>query len=60
MNDLLVRNWWALMIRGLLGIAVGILTFIWPGITFAALAIEGLIGMAAAFVTLLWPTITAV
>lgn len=31
------RNWWSWVIRGFLGIAVGILTFLWPGITLAAL-----------------------
>ena len=29
--------WWAMLIRGLLGIAVGIMTFVWPGITELAL-----------------------
>ena len=29
--------WWAMLIRGLLGIAVGIMTFAWPGITELAL-----------------------
>jgi uncharacterized membrane protein HdeD (DUF308 family) len=33
----LAINWWSLVIRGLLGITVGIVTFIWPGITLAAL-----------------------
>jgi uncharacterized membrane protein HdeD (DUF308 family) len=29
--------WWAMLIRGLLGIAIGIMTFAWPGITELAL-----------------------
>jgi uncharacterized membrane protein HdeD (DUF308 family) len=33
----LARNWWSLVIRGVLGILVGILTFVWPGITLAEL-----------------------
>jgi uncharacterized membrane protein HdeD (DUF308 family) len=33
----LARNWWSLVIRGILGILVGVLTFVWPGITLAAL-----------------------
>jgi uncharacterized membrane protein HdeD (DUF308 family) len=37
MRFALARNWWSLVIRGFLGIAVGILTFLWPGITLLAL-----------------------
>jgi uncharacterized membrane protein HdeD (DUF308 family) len=37
MRFALARNWWSLVIRGFLGILVGILTFIWPGITLTAL-----------------------
>jgi uncharacterized membrane protein HdeD (DUF308 family) len=39
MRIALVTNWWSLVIRGLAGIAVGILTFAWPGITLVALVI---------------------
>ncbi|MCU1234698.1 MAG: hypothetical protein JWP63_2665 [Candidatus Solibacter sp.] len=37
MGIALATNWWALVIRGLLGIVLGILTFAWPGITLMAL-----------------------
>ena len=56
MNLVLAKNWWALVIRGLLGIVVGVLTFIWPGITLAALVllfgayslVDGALNLAAA------------
>jgi uncharacterized membrane protein HdeD (DUF308 family) len=37
MLDQLVRGWWIVALRGLLGIVFGILAFVWPGITLLAL-----------------------
>jgi uncharacterized membrane protein HdeD (DUF308 family) len=39
MEVALARNWWSLVIRGLVAIALGIVTFAWPGITVAALVL---------------------
>jgi uncharacterized membrane protein HdeD (DUF308 family) len=35
----LVRNWWSLVLRGVLGILIGVVTFAWPGITLASLVL---------------------
>jgi uncharacterized membrane protein HdeD (DUF308 family) len=57
MIAVLARNWWAFLIRGLAGVAFGILAFIWPGITLLVLAImigayalvDGIFALVAAF-----------
>jgi uncharacterized membrane protein HdeD (DUF308 family) len=35
----LARNWWSLVIRGIFAILLGVITFVWPGITVAALVL---------------------
>ena len=37
--DTLARNWWVVLIRGILGIAFGLITFFAPGISLAALVL---------------------
>jgi uncharacterized membrane protein HdeD (DUF308 family) len=37
MRPALARNWWSLVIRGIVAILLGVLTFAWPGITVTAL-----------------------
>jgi uncharacterized membrane protein HdeD (DUF308 family) len=39
MEVALARNWWSLVIRGLVAIVFGIVTFAWPGITVGALVL---------------------
>ncbi|RIK43843.1 MAG: hypothetical protein DCC55_04665 [Chloroflexi bacterium] len=35
----LARNWWLLLIRGVLAVIFGILALVWPGITLAVLVL---------------------
>ena len=37
--DTLTRNWWVFLIRGLIGVLFGIVTFVQPGISLAALVL---------------------
>jgi uncharacterized membrane protein HdeD (DUF308 family) len=37
--DTLARNWWMFLVRGLLGMLFGVLTFLQPGISLAALVL---------------------
>jgi len=39
MTLVLAENWWSLVIRGVVALIVGIVAFVWPGITLAALVI---------------------
>ena len=39
MRDLMSKIWWAILIRGLVGIAFGVLAFAMPGLTLASLVL---------------------
>lgn len=38
-SEVLLRNWWAVLLRGLLGMVFGVITFIWPGLSLASLVL---------------------
>jgi uncharacterized membrane protein HdeD (DUF308 family) len=35
----LARNWWVFLLRGLSAVALGVLAFVWPGLTFVTLVL---------------------
>jgi uncharacterized membrane protein HdeD (DUF308 family) len=39
MTVVLAKHWWAFALRGLAGIVMGVITFLWPGITLGALVL---------------------
>jgi uncharacterized membrane protein HdeD (DUF308 family) len=39
MTFVLAENWWSLVIRGLAALILGVVAFVWPGITLAALVV---------------------
>jgi uncharacterized membrane protein HdeD (DUF308 family) len=57
MHDLLARNWWALLIRGILAIIFGIIAIVWPGETLFILItlfgaycfVDGIFSLVATF-----------
>jgi uncharacterized membrane protein HdeD (DUF308 family) len=56
MRVALIRNWWSLVLRGILGIVLGLITFAWPEITLAGIVmlfgayalIDGIFNIAGA------------
>jgi uncharacterized membrane protein HdeD (DUF308 family) len=52
----LAQNWWVFLLRGILAIVIGILAFVWPGITLISLvllfgiyaAADGILAIASA------------
>lgn len=53
----MIDNWWVTLVRGIIAILFGVLTFIWPGITILSLAIlwgayalvDGVMALVTAF-----------
>jgi uncharacterized membrane protein HdeD (DUF308 family) len=56
LREVLAKNWWLLLLRGVAAVAFGILAFVWPGITLLALVflfgayalLDGILAITAA------------
>jgi uncharacterized membrane protein HdeD (DUF308 family) len=56
MRLILARNWWSLVLRGIAAIILGVITFVWPGITLTAMVflfagyalVDGVLALAGA------------
>ncbi len=57
MVNVLARNWWALLIRGIAAVVFGVLAFVWPGSTWVAI---GILFGAYAFVDGIFAIVSAV
>lgn len=57
MLELMARNWWVLMVRGIVAVILGVAVFIWPGITLSVLVllwgvyamVDGVLALVVAF-----------
>jgi uncharacterized membrane protein HdeD (DUF308 family) len=56
MLDALARTWWLILLRGIVAVLFGVLTFVWPGVTLVTLVlfygayalVDGVLSLAAA------------
>src|ERR1700736_2339387 len=52
--DLLARNWWLILLRGIAAVLFGVLAFVWPAITlFALVFLFGAYALATGILSLI-------
>jgi uncharacterized membrane protein HdeD (DUF308 family) len=55
MMEILARNWWAIVLRGVVAILFGLAAFAWPGLTLAAvIVVYGAYALADGVLAVLW------